>query len=166
MNPIHFSRVSPHPPLRSGVRALWSSAVWAVFPLTGMGYIGVVAGMHRLYPDAIPGYLLRGGLYILGGWAVLAALLAMIWGLIRAARWWGLAVFICLLSALLLTDLWCGGMPVAAFLISLSVFFPCMCSHHYGDYLAFAPGFAPTAILFVILVTKNRALSNPPRTHD
>lgn len=274
MNPIHFSRVSPHPPLRSGVRALWSSAVWAVLPLTGMGYIGVVAGMHRLYPDAIPGYLLRGGLYILGGWAVLAALLAMIWGLIRAARWWGLAVFICLLSALLLTDLWCGGMPLvravalcsaallpagilaqrllrmrcpqlssasekecslfscavfavlpcmgigvlggmesltilvggfitvfvcfllhavvlsvlgmyllperkpitplrrvlfvptAAFLTSLPVFFPCMCSHHYGDYLAFAPGFAPTAILFVILVTKNRALSNPPCTHD
>lgn len=274
MNPIHSSRVSPLPPLRSGVRALWSSAVWAVFPLTGMAYIGVVAGMHQQYPDEIPGYLLRGGLYILGGWAVLAALLAMIWGLIRATRWWGLAVFICSVGALLLTDLWYGGMPVvravalcsaallpagilaqrllcmrcpkpssasekerslfscavsavlpcmgigvlggmvsltmlvcglitvcvcfllhavvlsvlgmhllperkpitplrrvlfvpsAAFLTSIPVFFPCMCPHHCGDFLAFAPGFAPTAILFVILVTKNRALSNPPCTHD
>lgn len=273
MNPIHSTGVTPSPPLRSGVRALWASAVWAVFPLTGMAYIGVVAGMHHLYPDEIPGYLLRGGLYILGGWAVLAALLAMVWGLIRAARWWGLAVFICSAGALLLTALWYGGMPMvravalcaaallpagilvqrllrmrcpklssapekerslfscavsavlpcmgigvlgglesltllvcglitfcvcfllhavvlsvlgmyllperkpitplrrvlfvptAAFLTSIPMFFPCMCPYHYGDFLAFAPGFAPTAILFVVLVTENRALSNPPRPH-
>ena len=268
MTPIHPNRVSPPPALRNGFRALWSSAVWAVFPLTGMAYIGGVAGMNSLSPDEIPEYLMYRGLYILGGWAVLSALLAMVWGLIRVTRWWGIAVFICSVCALLLLDLWYGGMPVvravalsaaallptgilaqhlmsiscpklssapekerslfscavfavlpcmgigvlvgmesltmlvyglitfcvcfllhagvlsvlgmyllqerkpitplrcvlfvpvAAFLTSIPVFFPCTCPNHYGEFLAFVPGFAPTAILFVILVTKNRALSS------
>lgn len=45
MTPIHPNRVSPPPALRNGIRALWSSAVWAVFPCMG---IGVLGGMESL----------------------------------------------------------------------------------------------------------------------